>query len=249
LTGGLHGLAEADVSTLVHPRLVPPAVLRSATAADVDALCAMHRRCSPESRYRRYLMATSEVSPANVRRLLIETSTIVAEAVDGQLVAMGNVALGDVEAEVALLVEDDWHRQGLGVCLAGLLAGQAVAAGARVLTATVIATNVGTRRALAAAGLAPAVVGFDAGTLELHCDLLRWSRLVPRPPRLASHGASPELIRDGADPDRPPVIVPTAAEAPDLRRALATRDSVAGGAIAPPMDRTGTPVEGKRGVR
>lgn len=173
LAGLPGGAGVADLSTLVHPRLVPPAVLRPATVADVEALCAMHRRCSPDSRYCRYLVVTKEVGPANVRRLLTETATTVAEALDGQLVAMGNVCLGGAEAELALLVEDGWHRRGLGVCLACVLAGQAVESGARVLTATVIGTNVAIRQTLAAAGLAPVIGAADAGILELHCDLLR----------------------------------------------------------------------------
>jgi hypothetical protein len=104
----------ADVESrpnLVHARLVPPALLRPARLADVDALVAMHQRCSPGSRYRRYLVATSEVRPASVLRLLTETATTVAESRDGQLVAMGNVDLGGAAAELALLVEDGWHRR------------------------------------------------------------------------------------------------------------------------------------------
>jgi hypothetical protein len=163
----------------------PPVLLRLATFADVDAVAAMHQRCSAASRYRRYLMATSGVSPASVRRLLADTVTTVAEALDGRLVAMGNVCLGGLEAEAALLVEDDWQRRGLGVCLACVLAGQAVESGAEVLTATVMATNVAIRRTLAATGLAPVIADSDAGTLELHCDLLRWSQ-PQRPARGAS---------------------------------------------------------------
>jgi len=169
--------------------LRPPVLLRLATFADVDAVAAMHRRCSAASRYRRYLMATSEVSPASVRRLLADTVTTVAEALDGRLVAMGNVCLDGLEAEAALLVEDDWQRRGLGVCLACVLAGQAVESGAEVLTATVMATNIAIRRTLAAAGLAPVIADCDAGTLELHCDLLRWSQ-PQRPAR------GPSVISD-----------------------------------------------------
>src|SRR5450756_2035780 len=83
--------------------------LRPATMADVDALCAMHRRCSQDSLYRRYLMSTNEVGPAGMRRLLTDTTTTVVEAADGQLVGMGNVCLGGPDAEAALLVEDGWQ--------------------------------------------------------------------------------------------------------------------------------------------
>jgi GNAT superfamily N-acetyltransferase len=153
-----------------------PTVLRyrSADPTDLDALIAMHAHCSPESRYRRYLMAVSDVRKESVRRLLEATATTVAVAPGEHIVAMGNVALGEPEAEAAILVEDEFQRQGIGRTLATMLAAEAVAAGAEVLTATVLASNVPIRRTLAAAGLAPEIVGFDGGTLELHCDLVRW---------------------------------------------------------------------------
>jgi len=165
----------------------------------------MHRRCSPDSRFCRYLVVTKEVGPANVRRLLTETATTVAEALDGQLVAMGNVCLGGAEAELALLVEDGWHRRGLGVCLACVLAGQAVESGARVLTATVIGTNVAIRQTLAAAGLAPVIVAADAGILELHCDLLRWAPAVSPSPGMAAAAVGPPAA---AGPDGHPECDP-----------------------------------------
>src|SRR5450759_2485496 len=64
------------------------------------------------SRVCRYLVVTKEAGPANGRRLLTESATTGAESLDGQLVAMGNVCLGGAEAELALLVEDGWHRRG-----------------------------------------------------------------------------------------------------------------------------------------
>lgn len=148
--------------------------LRAATSADVEALRALHARCSPNTRYRRYLMATRDVSAGAVRRLLTDTATTVVVAPGGGLVAMGNVVLGESTAEIALLVEDGWQRRGLGVRLATTLARQAVQAGAECLTATVLGTNTAIRRTLIAAGLAPVIVDCDGGTLELHCDLRRW---------------------------------------------------------------------------
>ena len=253
LAGLPGGAGVADLSTLVHPRLVPPAVLRPATVADVEALCAMHRRCSPDSRYCRYLVVTKEVGPANVRRLLTETATTVAEALDGQLVAMGNVCLGGAEAELALLVEDGWHRRGLGVCLACVLAGQAVESGARVLTATVIGTNVAIRQTLAAAGLAPVIVAADAGILELHCDLLRWAPAVSPSPGMAAAAVGPPAAAgpDGhpeCDQGRPALPGCAAGDRRRPRRGArpppgrATLPSVAAVAIAAATETTGAPV-------
>lgn len=114
---------------------------------------------------------------------------------------MGNVCLGGAEAELALLVEDGWHRRGLGVCLACVLAGQAVESRARVLTATVIGTNVAIRQTLAAAELAPVIVAADAGILELHCDLLWWAPAVSPSPGMAAAAVGPPAA---AGPDGHP---------------------------------------------
>ena len=97
-----------------------PAAARVRRMATFEAITVAvgSRRCSPDSRYRRYLVRTAEVSPANVRRVLTATTTTVTESPDGGgLVEMGNVCLGGPEAEATLLVQDDWQRRGLGVCL------------------------------------------------------------------------------------------------------------------------------------
>jgi hypothetical protein len=80
------------------------------------------------------------------------------------------------------------------------------------LTATVLASNLAIRRTLTAAGLAPVIVDADAGTLELHCALLRWARpqLVPRP-RSAPAADSDPVAADAMGP-------PTAAGPVDDRR-------------------------------
>jgi hypothetical protein len=174
----------------------------------------MHRRCSPDSRYCRYLVVTKEVSPANVRRLLTETATTVAEALDGQLVAMGNVCLGGAEAELALLVEDGWHRRGLGVCLACVLAGQAVESGARVLTATVIGTNGRARRAdgqaaaedLRRLAVGERCLGVPRGPLLPVHRPQEWparTRCAPRPVRRPALAAGRGGEPVAALPDRP----------------------------------------------
>src|SRR5664280_1203130 len=84
------------------------------------------------------------------------------------------------------------------------LAGQTLVIGTRRLTATVLASNLTIRRTLTAAGLAPVIVDADAGTLELHCALLRWARpqLVPRP-RSAPVADSDPVAADAMGPPTP----------------------------------------------
>ncbi|NUT02267.1 MAG: GNAT family N-acetyltransferase [Hamadaea sp.] len=100
--------------------------VRAATAADLDEVLAMHRRCSRESLYRRYVSGAG-TPPVVLLAGLLSAGTVVAVATggaqDGRLVAMASLA-GD-PAEAAILVEDAWQRRGVGTLLARRLAGAA----------------------------------------------------------------------------------------------------------------------------
>ncbi|MEV0270439.1 GNAT family N-acetyltransferase [Hamadaea sp. NPDC050747] len=100
--------------------------VRAATAADLDEVLAMHRRCSRESLYRRYVSGAG-TPPAVLLAGLLSAGTVVAVATggaqDGRLVAMASLS-GD-PAEAAILVEDAWQRRGVGTLLARRLAGAA----------------------------------------------------------------------------------------------------------------------------
>jgi len=113
-----------------------------------------------------------------------------------------------------------------------------------------IGTNVGIGQTLAAAGLAPVIVDCDAGTLELHCALLRRSRLLPRPrPPLADREATAGAVRDGHSPDGPPVVVAARGGRARPPPGSGELGSLAAVAIAAAADTTGAPVERNRGVR
>ncbi|NUR69376.1 MAG: GNAT family N-acetyltransferase [Hamadaea sp.] len=105
---------------------IEPVVLaiREATAADLDDVLAMHRRCSRESLYRRYVSGVG-TPPAALLARLLAAGTVVAIAAggpdDGRLVGMASL-VGD-PAEAAILVEDAWQRRGVGTRLARRLAG------------------------------------------------------------------------------------------------------------------------------
>jgi RimJ/RimL family protein N-acetyltransferase len=122
--------------------------VRPARDEDVDAIVALHERCSPATRYRRYLCGTAGPSAARLLRMvrMDHGYTLVVEAepaLGGQpvLVAMANLLWEGSEAELGLLVADDWQRHGLGSALLHRLVRLAEAAGIEALHAHTHADN------------------------------------------------------------------------------------------------------------
>ncbi|MGC4878751.1 GNAT family N-acetyltransferase [Micromonospora sp. DT43] len=123
-------------------------VVRPAGAHDLSGVVELHEACSPRSRQRRYLGGSALPRPARLRRLLEPTRglTLIATSsgADGaaeSVVAMANLLGEGDEAEVALLVRDDWQRRGLGSALLRRLVRHADAAGYAALVLHVQAEN------------------------------------------------------------------------------------------------------------
>ncbi|MEV4497185.1 GNAT family N-acetyltransferase [Micromonospora arborensis] len=113
----------AEQVTLVLPDGAEVAV-RPASAHDLSGVVELHETCSPRSRQRRYLGGAALPQPARLRRLLepsrgltLIASTTGADGTAESVVAMANLFGEGDEAEVALLVRDDWQRRGLGSAL------------------------------------------------------------------------------------------------------------------------------------
>ncbi|WP_329128882.1 GNAT family N-acetyltransferase [Streptomyces sp. NBC_01476] len=116
--------------------------VRRAGPDDHEAALAMHHRCSSAtltSRYHgpvedadRYL--THLLSPRFGRSLAVETAS-------GRLVALGHLLWDGDENEVALLVEDEWQRRGIGAALLRRLIELAAEAGRDSVYAVTRSTN------------------------------------------------------------------------------------------------------------
>ncbi|MDT0529336.1 GNAT family N-acetyltransferase [Micromonospora sp. DSM 115977] len=137
----------AEQVTLVLPDGAEVSV-RPAVADDLPGVVELHEECSPGSRHRRYLGGAGTPTPARLRRLLEPARGVTLLATAGgdageaeSVVAMANLLAEGDEAEVALLVRDDWQRRGLGTALLRRLVRHAEQAGYAALVLHVQAEN------------------------------------------------------------------------------------------------------------
>lgn len=114
-------------------------LVRPSGRGDLAALARMHRRCSARSLLNRYRRGGCAPAVAALEIEVRNPYSVVAVGIDGEVVAAGAVrrdpAHGGSSAELGLLVEDRWQRQGIGTDLAGHLAGVAYLTGVDELIA------------------------------------------------------------------------------------------------------------------
>ncbi|MFY1598991.1 GNAT family N-acetyltransferase [Micromonospora sp. WMMD737] len=137
----------AEQVTLVLPDGAEVSV-RPAVADDLPGVVELHEECSPGSRHRRYLGGAGTPATARLRRLLEPARGVTLLATAGgdageaeSVVAMANLLAEGDEAEVALLVRDDWQRRGLGSALLRRVVRHAEQAGYVALVLHVQAEN------------------------------------------------------------------------------------------------------------
>lgn len=154
-----------------------PVRLRHGSVHDVEALRAMHERCSAETLRRRYHVPVPHLSRRLARALLLPTRglSVVATAED-QVVAIGVLAADSATLELGLLVEDRWQHQGLGTRLLRCLAEHARDQHATHVLCLIQPDNTGVLRTIRRAGFQPDITAEDG---VLHCDI----PLTGAPPR------------------------------------------------------------------
>jgi RimJ/RimL family protein N-acetyltransferase len=153
---------------------------RRATPDDLDAVVALHARCSLTSRLRRYLAGTNCPSHTVLAQLLHPGAghSLVAENADGRVIAMANLMWTGGTAELALLVEDGWQGRRLGTAMARRLAAAAVEAGLSEVHAMVHAGNAPMIRIMSGIGRR-LHREYDGGTLTLIAQLDRHTQRLP----------------------------------------------------------------------
>lgn len=145
--------------------------VRRADTRDLRAARAMHERCSDRTLGMRYHGPVGDadrylnhlLSPRFGRTLAVQTTS-------GRVVGLGHLLWDGDETEVALLVEDEWQRRGIGGELLGRLVAMAVEAGCASVYAVTQASNTGMVAAMRALGL-PLDYQIEEGTLVITARL------------------------------------------------------------------------------
>ncbi|WP_017241443.1 GNAT family N-acetyltransferase [Streptomyces sp. SS] len=174
-----------DVLTLPEGNEI---TVRRADQRDLAAARAMHDRCSARTLGLRYHGPVGDadryldhlLSPRFGRTLAVQTTS-------GRLVALGHLLWDGDETEVALMVEDDWQRRGIGSELLGRLVAMAQEAGCDSVYAVTQSSNTGMVAAMRALNL-PLDYQIEEGTLVITARLASGSRPAARPPQEQWHG-------------------------------------------------------------
>ncbi|MBO7940982.1 GNAT family N-acetyltransferase [Streptomyces antibioticus] len=147
--------------------------VRRADTSDLAAAREMHERCSPRTLGMRYHGPVGDadrylnhlLSPRFGRTLAVQTTS-------GRIVGLGHLLWDGDETEVALLVEDEWQRRGIGAGLLDRLVAMAVEAGCESVYAVTQSSNTGMVAAMRGLGL-PLDYQIEEGTLVITARLDR----------------------------------------------------------------------------
>ncbi|MEE1930722.1 GNAT family N-acetyltransferase [Streptomyces sp. TRM 70351] len=168
--------ARRDVLTLPEGDAI---TVRRAGPEDLEAARAMHLRCSERTLTLRYHGPVQDadrylshlLSPRFGRTLAVETAS-------GRLVALGHLLWDGEETEVALLVEDEWQRRGIGAELLRRLVALAVEARCESVYAVTRAVNTGMVATMRGLGL-PLDYQIEEGTMVLSAPLAAAAAAAP----------------------------------------------------------------------
>ncbi|MFI1793649.1 MULTISPECIES: GNAT family N-acetyltransferase [Streptomyces] len=161
--------------------------VRRVDTGDLAAARAMHDRCSPHTLGLRYHGPVGDAD-RYLNHLLSPRfgRTLAAQTASGRIVGLGHLLWDGDETEVALLVEDDWQRRGVGGELLGRLVALAAEAGCDSVYAVTKASNTGMVAAMRGLGL-PLDYQVEEGTLVIT------ARLDPTPVATAPGPQPPRL--------------------------------------------------------
>ena len=160
----LVGDAGADVPLIAPTSLHAVPIVRAASLADLDAVAALHARCSIDTLYTRYQAPLRTPLTTRMARRLVAPRSGVALVVQVGLDVVGHGVLEPTEHDwtFQLLIEDAWQGRGLGTMLVKHAAGRAKALGAERLTFVAAGSSDRMLRAVGAAGFVARVERHEA---------------------------------------------------------------------------------------
>jgi len=166
-------------------------VVRPIRADDADALVALHARLSSDTIYRRYFGVRPHLSPAEVTRFTqvdghARFALVAVRDTDLVAVARYESRPGDSGAELAVVVDDALHHQGVGRLMLERLVDVAREAGLQTLAADVLAGNAAMLALLRTLGL-PRRSESDGETVSVLIDLSRADVPAERRDRARRH--------------------------------------------------------------
>jgi GNAT superfamily N-acetyltransferase len=175
-------MTRAEHSLVRALRLAPDVcvTLRPIGPPDAGVLQAYVRGLSSKSRYHRFFGALSELSPAELDRVIhldqnYELALVAETRVDGALTVIGEarfaLAIDRLEGEFALSVADDWRGKGLGTLLVADIDCRARSLGARSLVGDVLRSNERMKALARNMGFVPAGMPRDTRLVRFVKDL------------------------------------------------------------------------------
>lgn len=156
--------AGVDVPLISPSPQHPIPLVRRATLADIEAVSALHGRCSVETLYARYQVPLRMPMTTRMTRRLVLPEDGLALVVQVGLDVVGHGVLEHVDGAwtFQLLVEDAWQGRGLGTLLVKQAAGHARARGADRLTFVSAGADDTLLRSVGSAGFVARVERHDA---------------------------------------------------------------------------------------
>lgn len=156
--------AGVDVPLIAPSPRHPMPLVRLAGLADIEAVAALHERCSVDTLYTRYQVPLRMPMTTRMARRLVTPEHGLAIVVQVGLDVVGHGVLEPLEDRLVfqLLVEDAWQGRGFGTLLVKHAARHAKAQGAEHLTFVSAGSNDMLLRAVGAAGFVARVERHDA---------------------------------------------------------------------------------------
>lgn len=188
--------------------------IRQGHRTDRELLLRGFQRLSPESRYRRFLVAVPELTDETVRYLTEidhhdHEAMVAVDDRTGEGIGVARYVRHPDRpdrAEVAVTVIDDWQGRGVGTLLLEVICGRAREEGITTFTALMLATNQEMMDVFR--GLGPVrTVDHETGTIEIEMPIPRIG-VPPALKKLLQVSARRAAAAPSASPGRSPPPLP-----------------------------------------